>query len=347
MGQNTQYHSTAVVAAESDFLRHELANVLHGLAGMTRLLKSSHGDAERKHWCEAIEQAARQACSLLMDGGGPAAPELRRIDGLSLLEAIVRAHTPAASERGVRLALVTAAGTGRHWRTDAGLLRQVLDNLLANALKFSDDGVVAMIARPGPAGRLFLHVVDQGPGVPPGDRQRIFGPGQRGQSHSGLPGTGLGLALCRRNMSSLGGRIRCTGLPNGGSCFSVALPAVLREDEGFKIRLPALTALRYRLEIDHPLKDLLSLMLDSFGIEECSCDRGPRPDTEAGLVVTVREAGNALASEGSELVLCADSPGIEPVRLAAPLLPSCVRRGLIRLVLAWRWSSVSRGAGTG
>jgi anti-sigma regulatory factor (Ser/Thr protein kinase) len=347
MGQNTQYHSTAVVAAESDFLRHELANVLHGLAGMTRLLKSSHGDADRKHWCEAIEQAARQACSLLLDGGGSAAPEIRRIDGPSLLEAVVRAHTPAATNKGLKLALVTAAGMGRHWRTDAALLRQVLDNLLVNAVKFSGQGIVALIARPGPAGRLFLHVVDQGPGVLPGDRQRIFRPGQRGQSHSGLPGTGLGLALCRRNVSLLGGHIRCTGIRNGGSCFSVALPAALQGEDRFELRPPALATIRYRLEIEPPTEGVLRLMLDSFGIEEDSRDQGPLPDTESGLVVTVREAGNALASERCELVLCADAPGVEPVRLAAPLLPSRVRRGLIQLALAWRWSAVSRGAGTG
>jgi anti-sigma regulatory factor (Ser/Thr protein kinase) len=335
------------VAAESDFLRHELANVLHGLAGMTRLLKSSHGDADRRRWCEAIEQAARQACSLLMDRGGSTAPEIRRIDGPSLLEAVVRAHTPAATDKGLRLALVTASGIGRHWRTDAGLLRQVLDNLLVNALKFSEQGIVAVIARPGPAHRLFLHVLDQGPGVEPGDRQRIFRTGQRGQSPSGLPGSGLGLALCRRNVSLLGGRIRCTGMRHGGSCFSVALPAALRLEDRFELLPPALATIRYRLEIEPPTKGVLRLMLGSLGIEEHTGDHGPRPDTKTGLVVTVREAGITPAAAGPGLVLCADSPGIEPVQLAAPLLPSRLRRGLVQLALAWRWSAISRGAGTG
>jgi hypothetical protein len=346
MGQNTQYHETAIGAAESDYLRNELANVLHGLAGMTRLLKSSQGDADRRQWCEAIEQAARQACSLLLDGGGSAAPEIRRIDGPSLLEAVVRAHTPAARDEGLGLALVVAAGVGRHWCTDAGLLRQVLDNLLVNAVKFSDQGIVALIARPGPAGRLFLHLLDQGPGVLPGDRQRIFRPGQRGPSRNGLPGSGLGLALCRRNVALLGGRIRCTGLAGGGSCFSVSLPSTLQEEGRFRLSLPALVALRYRLEVTPPLAGLLRLMLASFGVEEFSPVRGARPETESGLVVTVRDAGNAAGAGGGELVLCSDSPKVDPVPLAAPLLPSRVRRGLMQLALAWRWSAVSRGAGT-
>ena len=160
-------------------------------------------------------------------------------------------------------------------------------------------------------------------------------------------GTGLGLALCRRNVSLLGGHIRCTGMRNGGSCFSVALPAALQGEDRFELRPPALATIRYRLEIEPTTKGMLRLMLDSFGIEEDSRDQGPLPDTESGLVVTIREAGNALASERCELVLCADAPGVEPVRLAAPLLPSRVRRGLIQLALAWRWSAVSRGAGTG
>jgi hypothetical protein len=134
---------------------------------------------------------------------------------------------------------------------------------------------------------------------------------------------------------------------HGGSCFSVALPAALQGEDRFELRPPALATIRYRLEIEPPTQGVLRLMLDSFGIEEDSRDQGPLPDMKSGLVVTVREAGNALASERCELVLFADAPGVEPVRLAAPLLPSRVRRGLIQLVLAWRWSSVSRGAGTG
>lgn len=347
MGQNTQSNETADLAADPDLLRHELANVLHGLAGMTRLLKSSPGRADQRHWYEAIEQAARQACSLLTEAGGATAPEKRRIDGPMLLEAVVSSHTPAAADKGLVLALAIADGVDRYWRIDAAALRQVLDNLLANAVKFCDRGVVALIARTGPAGGLFLHVMDEGPGVLPGERRSIFRPGQRGQAQAGLPGNGLGLALCRRKVSLLAGRIRCTGLPNGGSCFSVALPAVLEDDDRCGLRLPALAAMRYRLDPDLPLSGLLRCMLDSIGIEEYSHGHPPRFDADSRLVVTVRETPGLPGSDQPRLVLCADSADVEPVRLAAPLLPSQLRRGLVQLALAWRWSGISRGAGTG
>ena len=347
MGQNTQYPETAAVAADPDFLRHELANVLHGLAGMTRLLKSSRGDADHRHWCEAIEEAASQACALLTADARLVRPERQRIDGPSLLESVVRAHTPAALEKGLRLSLVTARGVGRRWCVDAGLLRQVLDNLLANAVKFYEAGDVALIVRPGFAGRVFLHVLDQGPGVPPGDRRMVFRPGHRAQPCADRPGSGIGLAVCQRNVSLLGGRIRCTGRPNQGSCFSVDLPSVLEAEDVFSCSLPALASVRYRLDVEPSLDGFLHCLLESLGIGEWRPGRKPSSGPDRRLLVTISEVQNPPGRGGPQLVLRADCPVTEPVRLAAPLLPSRLRRGLLQLALAWRWSGVSRGAATG
>lgn len=338
MGQDSQFFEAAATAADPDILRHELANLLHGLAGMTRLLKTSTAGADHERWCEAIQQAAEQACALLRHGGMSHSARVRRIDGLSLLEAIVGAHTPTATDKGLRLSLVTSAGLGRFWQVDAEILRQVLDNLLVNAVKFTDGGDVVLIARPGPGATLFLHVVDDGPGVPPGERRRIFDAGHRGRACTGRPGSGLGLALCRRNLELLGGRIRCGGLPAGGACFSVALPGVVEKLER-SCRYPgALADVRCRIELEPPRDHLMRCVLESFGVDEYTSTRGaPR-----GLVVTISEARDPGGPEGPGMVMEAESPGVEPVYLPASLLPSRLRRGLLQLVLASRWSEVSR-----
>lgn len=341
MGQDTRFFEAAATAADPDLLHHELANLLHGLAGMTRLLKRSAAGADHERWCEAIQQAAEQAYSLLQDGALSHVARVRRIDGPSLLEAVVRAHTPAAADKGLRLSLVTSAGLDRYWQVDAGILRQVLDNLLANAVKFTDCGDVVVFARPGPFATLFLHVVDDGPGVPPGERRRIFDAGYRGHACAGRSGCGLGLALCRRNLALLGGRIRCGGLPKGGACFSLSLPGVVEPLERPHHYPGALADVRCRIELEPPRDELLRRVLESFGVEEYSSIRG----AARGLVVTISEAGKPGGPEGPGMVMEAESPGVEPVYLPASLLPSRLRRGLLQLVLACRWSEVSRCVG--
>jgi signal transduction histidine kinase len=108
---------------------------------------------------------------------------------------------------------------------DPTQLWQVLQNLFSNALKFRRPDVVPCISVEGrvTAGGWHLSVTDNGIGVPPGDRERIFGPFQRLQAGD-RPGTGLGLSICRRIVERHGGRIWVEDGPDGGSrfCFTLA-----------------------------------------------------------------------------------------------------------------------------
>ncbi len=107
-------------------------------------------------------------------------------------------------------------------RGDEGKLRQVLVNLLGNAVKFTDAGeVVLRVVRNG--GDCFFEVRDTGPGITPELQESIFEPFQQGSQGLAAGGTGLGLAIARRHVELMGGRLEVTSDGNG-SCFSCRLP---------------------------------------------------------------------------------------------------------------------------
>jgi signal transduction histidine kinase len=110
---------------------------------------------------------------------------------------------------------------------DRLLVRQVLDNLISNALKYVDAGVTPDVRVEAAAvgdGWVQVTVCDNGIGIDPGQRERIFDSFHRA-SRDGYSGTGLGLAICKRIIERHGGTIRVEGNPGGGSVFVFTLPA--------------------------------------------------------------------------------------------------------------------------
>jgi CheY-like chemotaxis protein len=108
----------------------------------------------------------------------------------------------------------------RWWLGDAVRVRQVLHNLLGNALKFTAEGFVRLEVGLH-EGRVRFEVSDAGPGVPPEARERIFEPFEQLDSSTSRrsDGTGLGLAIARSLAQAMGGDVRCTDSPTGGACF--------------------------------------------------------------------------------------------------------------------------------
>jgi two-component system sensor histidine kinase KdpD len=115
------------------------------------------------------------------------------------------------------------------------LVEQVLTNLLENALKYTPQGTpIGIIAQCSgaaePPGMITVTVSDQGPGIPEGDRQRIFEKFYRGRSTAGQAGgAGLGLSICKGIIEAHGGRIWAVNCPDGGAAFSFTLP---KDDDG-------------------------------------------------------------------------------------------------------------------
>lgn len=107
---------------------------------------------------------------------------------------------------------------------DGVLMEQLLLNLLDNALKYSPPGSPVDIKAWAAGKSLTLSISDQGPGIPPGEEERIFEKLARGQTASNRPGAGLGLAICRGIATAHHGRIQAVNHPQGGAQFLVTLP---------------------------------------------------------------------------------------------------------------------------
>jgi two-component system sensor histidine kinase KdpD len=107
---------------------------------------------------------------------------------------------------------------------EATLIVQILSNLLENAAKYTAPGTTIAISAAAREKRILLVVADDGPGLPPGDPERLFEKFQRGRSESNIVGVGLGLAICRAAARLHGGDIRAMDNPGGGARFEITLP---------------------------------------------------------------------------------------------------------------------------
>jgi signal transduction histidine kinase len=181
---------------------------------------------------EQLDLAKRRATQL--------APKAADVPVATILAEL--AATYRAMRRNDAVALVVdPVAPGVALRTDAHLLKQVLRNLVSNALKFTDAGEVRLSAAAGPAeGEVTLTVSDTGLGIAPGDQERIFQEfAQVDDVQTGRPaGTGLGLPFVRRVTAQLGGRLELDSAPGRGSAFRVTLPRDLGRAAAVAVAVP-------------------------------------------------------------------------------------------------------------
>ena len=142
-----------------------------------------------------------------------------REDWCSLEEVIRAAAEDAAAGDRVRLSIAAELPLVR---ADAGQLRRAFANLIENALRYGDHEPVSVRARVS-GSRILMRVVDQGPGIPLAEQERIFAPFYRGTDAAGQ-GSGLGLAIVRGLVEANGGHVHVESLPGQGTSFVVELP---------------------------------------------------------------------------------------------------------------------------
>ena len=107
---------------------------------------------------------------------------------------------------------------------DAVLIERVLVNLLENAAKYTPQGSLITVTAAAKPDIIEVTVFDQGPGLPPGQERAVFDKFVRGQKESGVPGVGLGLAICKAIVEAHGGEISAANHPGGGAQFTFSLP---------------------------------------------------------------------------------------------------------------------------
>lgn len=137
----------------------------------------------------------------------------------------VEEFKPMAAEKGLDITLGTLTpNCGDLWRSDAFRVKQIMSNLIGNAVKYTDWGGVKMEIRISPRQHLIIYVSDTGRGMSQADCQRIFNAFTRLPNGQGKEGVGLGLSITREVVQMLGGTITVTSEEGKGSCFTVSLP---------------------------------------------------------------------------------------------------------------------------
>jgi two-component system sensor histidine kinase RpfC len=226
--------------AKSRFLAnmsHEFRTPLNGIVGMTDLLAGTRLNPEQRECVDVMQASARSLLLLVEDVLDITAIEsgkLQRRDGPFRLRDVLRAVStmlqPLAAEKSLRFETSFGDDVPDALLGDAAHLRQVLVNLVHNAIKFTDTGSVTITVRSQEAEpeatRLRFVVTDSGPGIPDAVKARIFEAFEQGDPSISrrFGGTGLGTTIARTLVELLGGRIGFEDNPGGGTRFWFELP---------------------------------------------------------------------------------------------------------------------------
>jgi signal transduction histidine kinase/ActR/RegA family two-component response regulator len=220
--------------AKSTFLAtmsHEIRTPLNGVLGMAQVIAADVLTPEQRDRIEVVRQSGEALLGVLNDvldiskiEAGKVELEMIDFDLRAITRSLNGNFTSLADGKGVALTFEVDAAEGLY-RGDPTRLRQILNNLIANALKFTDAGEVR-VAVAHSDGWLTVTVSDSGIGMTAHSLQSLFDPFHQADSTTTrrFGGTGLGLAICRDLAGLMGGSIEVDSAPDRGSTFTVAIP---------------------------------------------------------------------------------------------------------------------------
>jgi len=251
--QQAKEAAEAASRAKSIFLAnmsHELRTPLNAVLGFSALMQHDGKltDEQRQN-LEIINRSGEHLLGLINDvlemakiEAGKVQTERANVDLGKLLRDLGDMFAARVQEKGLQLLIEQSSEVPRFILGDQARLRQILINLIGNAVKFTRQGGVSLRAGVGGAAerRLIFEVEDSGPGIPAGEQERIFAPFVQLGEHGLSQGSGLGLAITREYVQSMQGSIALHSTPGQGALFRIELPLI----EGVEEDAPPESALR-------------------------------------------------------------------------------------------------------
>jgi signal transduction histidine kinase/DNA-binding response OmpR family regulator len=218
-------------------ISHELRTPMNGVIGMASLLLASNLDEESRDWVETIESSGQHLLNLVNDlldisriEAGKLELDMGTFSLKALLEELEKTYKVQFDKKGVKLRFEVDCQNDMIM-ADSKRIRQILENLIGNAHKFTEKGEVRVIVKPYSIKEeerpgVFFEVIDSGIGIPEDKLEVLFKPFEQADSSTTRKygGTGLGLAICEQLVSMMNGKIGVESLDGSGSTFWFYIP---------------------------------------------------------------------------------------------------------------------------
>lgn len=265
--ENAKNHAIMSSRAKSSFLAnmsHEIRTPLNGIMGMTELLLHTELNQRQQKFAETIYQSSEILLNLINDvldiskiEAGELNLELVESNLLEIIKEIISLLLPKAQKKGIEMLIYFSPKLSPKYLFDPLRVRQVISNLLTNALKFTEQGYIKLIIKPiakkNDKELIRCEVIDTGIGISEESQKRLFIKFSQadGSTTRKYGGTGLGLAICKKLIDKMGGQIGIQSQEGKGSLF------------WFEIECPPVAATTQPSSELDPLKDVPVLVVTS------------------------------------------------------------------------------------